>query len=88
MPMLVSYLMSVGCNVIGFACVTLAIIGNDGACSFLLPRVAYMCPITVVFEFSGYMRNLLVMTVGNVTRKSDLIACSRVVMVGENKEAW
>ena len=88
MLMLVSSLMSVDCNGIGVTYVTLEVIGSDGICRFLLSRVAYMWTITIAFEFGGYMRNLLVVSVGNVTRKPNLIACLRVAMVGENTDAW
>ena len=47
-----------------------------------------MCLVTVAFEYDGYMRNVLVVSVGNVMMKPDLIACSRVIMLGENNEAW
>ena len=47
-----------------------------------------MCPMTVALELGRYFRSCFVVKVGKVVRYPVLIACSRVVIIDEKRDAW
>ena len=78
----------VGSRCVGGDMVTLVANWSNGVLVLLLPPLAYMCPLTFALEVGGYMCSIFVVNVGKVMRNPALIVFSRVIIVGEKRDAW